>query len=599
MKNKKFCFAILAALSVLCFSFSALAQTPDNPPPGGPPDFDGPPPGFDGPPPQFGPGGFGPGGPGGPGGMMQQETKLVKQFDKDGDKRLNAEERKAAREFLKQQPVRRGPGGPGGPRGGMGFGGRENQEPPKPGAKLSPADVKSFKSEPLYDAQTLRTFFLEFEDADWEKQLAEFKNTDVEIPAKVTVDGKVYPDVGVHFHGMSSFMMVGEGQKRSLVLSFDYAHPDQQIGGYNRLNLLNSHEDPTFLHSVLSLKIAREYMPAPKANYARVVINGESWGLYVNQQHFNKDFLKENFGTTQGARWKVPGSPMGRGSLAYLGEDAAAYKTIYEIKTKDDPKSWADLIKLCKVLNETPADKLQAALAPLLDIDGALKFIAWDNALSNGDGYWTRTSDYSIYEDDKGRFHVIPYDANETFSSGGGFGFPGGPGGPGGRFGRGGPRFGGGTNGVNPPNMTGTNTGGMGPGFAGRGRGPGGGGGVELDPLAVANDASKPLISKLLAVPELRARYLAYVRDIAENWLDWNRLGPIVTQYQTLIADDVKADTRKLDSYEAFVNGISGENQNEAQPGAPGGGRATSLKAFAEKRRAYLLKYQVIKKPNS
>ena len=40
------------------------------------------------------------------------------------------------------------------------------------------------------------------------------------------------------------------------------------------------------------------------------------------------------------------------------------------------------------------------------------------------------------------------------------------------------------------------------------------------------NDESKPLRSKLLAVPALRARYLSYVRDIAEKWLDWKTLGP-------------------------------------------------------------------------
>ena len=44
-------------------------------------------------PPPFGPGGFGPGGFGGPAG---QKRKLVQQFDKDGDGRLNATERKAA-----------------------------------------------------------------------------------------------------------------------------------------------------------------------------------------------------------------------------------------------------------------------------------------------------------------------------------------------------------------------------------------------------------------------------------------------------------------------------------------------------------------------
>ena len=49
---------------------------------------------------------------------------------------------------------------------------------------------------------------------------------------------------------------------------------------------------------------------------------------------------------------------------------SADYKRIYEIKTKDDPKAWADLIRLFKVLNETPPDKLEAALAPILDVDG-------------------------------------------------------------------------------------------------------------------------------------------------------------------------------------------------------------------------------------
>ncbi|MBI2946282.1 MAG: CotH kinase family protein, partial [Verrucomicrobia bacterium] len=401
----------------LCFAFSVLGQNAGVPgrglgPPPGPPGFDGPP-----------PLGFGPGGPGEPrgpgrggiGGMMRQDLKLVKQFDKDGNSRLDAAERKAAREFLQRE------GMPGrGGRGGFRFGGRGGEmEPPQPGPKLSPVDVKSFPDAPLYDAQTLRTFFLEFEEADWEKELVEFHNTDVEVPAKLTVDGKTYQDVGVHFRGMSSFG-VGEGRKRSLNLSLDLVHEQQQLGGYRTLNLLNSHEDPTFLRTVLYHHIAREYIPAPRANLVRVVINGESWGIYVNAQQFNKDFIKDWFGTTKGARWKVPGSPGGRGSLAYLGDDLSEYKRVYEIKSKDDPKAWADLLKLCKVLNRTPADKLEAALDPLLDIDGALKFLALENALINNDGYWIRTSDYSIYRDEKKRFHIIPHDANETFARAGG-----------------------------------------------------------------------------------------------------------------------------------------------------------------------------------
>jgi hypothetical protein len=524
--------------------------------------------------------------------MMQQQTKLVAKFDTDGDQRLNVEERKAAREYLTQQRGNRGPGGPGGPGGRRGRFGPpgEDQSPPQPGPKVSPADVPPVADTPLYDPLTLRTIFLEFESADWEKELIAFKNTDVEVPAKLVVDGKSYPDVGVHFRGMSSFG-VGEGRKRSLNLSLDFVHKDQQLGGYRTLNLLNSHEDPTFLRTVLYYHIASNYLPAPKANFVRLVINGESWGVYVNVQQFNKDFVKEWYGTTKGARWKVPGSPGGRGGLTYLGEDPASYKRIYEIKTKDVPAAWEGLIRLCKVLSETPLDELEKALAPLLDIDGALKFLALENALINNDGYWVRASDYYLYQDKTGRFHVLPYDANETFSGAGGPGFPGGPGGrgpgmgPGRRFG---PAFedapaAGPQPAVDTPPE---------PRLAAAARS----GGVELDPLTGLNDTSKPLRSKLLAVPSLRARYLGYVREIAEQWLDWNKLGPLALQDAALIATELKADTRKLYSTEAAWKGIAEHFPGTAETGRFGPGPRMSLKSFAEKRRAYLLAHPELKK---
>ena len=474
----------------------------------------------------------------------------------------------------KEKAEGRGRRRPGGRPGGPGGHPDENQEPPQSGPKVAPSQAKSFPDAALYDLGTLRTFFLEFENADWEKELADFHGTDVEIPAKLTVDGRVYADVGVHFRGASSFMMVGEGRKRSLNLSLDFVHEKQRLGGYRTLNLLNSHEDPTFLRPVLYSQIAREYIPAPRANFVRVVINGESWGVYVNAEQFNKDFLQEEFGTTKGARWKVPGSPHAQGGLAYTGDEVESYKRNYELKSKDDPKAWADLINLCRVLNQTAPDKLERALEPLLDIDGALKFLALENALIINDGYWIRSSDYSLYKDVKGRFHVLPHDVNEIFMLPGGPGFGSGPG----RRGRPG--------GAADPN----GAPGPGPNQSPRVNG------VELDPLIAANDASKPLLSKLLAVPSLRTRYLGYVRDIAERWLDWKKLGPVAQHHHTLIAADVKADNRKLESTDAFMKGVTEDIPAAGTSGGPGGSRSTiSLKSFAEKRRAFLLSHPAVK----
>jgi spore coat protein CotH len=501
-----------------------------------------------------------PGGPSRGPGFGGEERKVVAKFDKNDDKRLDTVERKAAREWLASDAAG-GPRGFGGRRGG--FGGR-GVVPGSPGSRLAPAEVRSFPNAPLYDLTTLRTIFLQFENSDWEQELAAFYNTDVEVPATATVDGKAYKNVGVHFRGASSFMMVPDGSKRSLNLTFDFVDEKQEIGGYRTLNLLNANGDPTLVRTVVYSQIAKEYLPTPRANYVRVVINGESWGVYVNAQQFNKDFTRDFFKSTGGARWKVPGSPGGRGGMEYLGDDPATYKRTYEIKTKDDPKSWAALITLFRVLNETPPEKLEAALKPMLDVDGVLKFLALEIALVNSDGYWTRASDYNIYLDEKGLFHVLPHDVNEALADEGGRGGPPpgfGPGGPGGRPG-------------GPPDVL--IVPGPPPGRGGRGFGGFGRATAELDPLIGLDDASKPLRSKLLAVPALRQRYLSYVRDIAERWLDWKTLGPRVAQYQALIADDVKADTRKLYSFEAFQNDVAESER--------------SLKAFVEKRRAYLLK---------
>jgi len=431
---------------------------------------------------------------------------LLARFDRDGDKKLNATERSAALNAL------------GGNRSRSYFG-------QAAGAKISPASVRSVPaSVPFYDPGTLRTLFFEFEDSNWERELMAFKQTDIEVPATLTVDGKVYKDVGVKFRGNSSFSMVPEGQKHSMNVSMDAFVKDQSLLGFTTLNLLNSHADPSYVHAVLFLQATREFMPAPRANYVRVVINGESWGIYPNVEQINKTFLKEWYKTGEGVRWKVPGSLNARKGLEYWGDDPARYKGAYEIKGKDDPKAWAAFVEMVRVLNTTPPDRLEAALAKILDIDGALRFLAIDNTFTNNDGYWTRGSDFSIYLDPTGKFHMMVNDVNEAFGGvGGGFATNGGPFGP--------------------------------------------------DPLVGLNDPSKPLRSKLLAVPALRAKYLAYTREIATKWLDWKVLEPLVAKYQTLISGDVKADTRKIYSFSEFEEG------------------PILLKQLADRRRAMILNY--------
>ena len=466
------------------------------------------------------------GGFGGGFGGSRAEVALVARYDADGDGRLNRAERDLARN--------RGVSAAAGASTGNGAAGSTTE------ASLRPDDVEIYDDESLYAPDVLRTLFIDFEYGDWESELEYFYDTDVEVPATITVDGREYPDVGIHFRGNTSFSSVPSGLKRGLNLSFDFVDEEQRLLGYRTVNLLNGFGDPTFLRQVLYLRIANEYYPAPKANFLRVVINGEDWGIYVNVQQFNSDFTREAADSNE-ARWHIPGSFGSRGGLEYLGENEALYRREYEIRNKDETENWVKLIELTRVLNQTLPDQLVAALDPIFDIDGALRFLAVDNALLNSDGYWSRNSDYSIYLDEDGRFHVTSYDVNEALRE----------------------------------SMSRRGT---------------GGGGIRLSPLEGSRDGSKPMLYRMLMVPELRERYLGYVADVAQNWLDWERLGPIVDDYRTLIGDAVAADERKLYSTEQFELGVDGVGSGGGfgGPGAPPG---LTLRALIEQRQAYLLEW--------
>jgi Ca2+-binding EF-hand superfamily protein len=538
------------------------------------------------------------GGPGfGRGWPRMEKRELVPEFDKDGDGRLNQEERKNARESLNDDSA----GGPGGRRRGLrgGFGRGGGRDPATPGPRVTPEEAATFPDAGLYDSAVLRTLFLDFEQDDWQQEMADFKDSDVDVPATLTVDGKVYPNVGVHFRGMSSFMMVPEEYKRSLNVAVNFTDADQRLYGHRTLNLLNGNGDPSMMSSALYSHIASKFIPVPKANFVKVVLNGESWGVYVNSQQFNTDFVKEHFGTSKGARWKVRGNPGADGGLRYLGDELSEYKQRFQMKTKDKEEAWERLIELCRILEETPPDQLAGELESIIDVDELLWFLALDVALVNSDGYWTRASDYSLYLDKQDRFHVIPHDMNEAFhgaheSGPGGFRGPPGFGPPNG-FGRPdgfGPPAGFGPPpgrevppGVDEPNGD-NEEGGVIVEQPRRPRGRGGfgppnEGSIDLDPLVNDDNPRMPLRAKVLAVPRLRQQYLRNVRTIAEQ-MSWEKVGPVVRQLRELIEAEIQADTKKLSTFDAFVEATRDESAD------------SGLRHFLEGRRKYLLEHEEI-----
>ncbi len=526
--------------------------------------------------------------------MPSPTVDLFELFDKDENGRLEGEELKLALIEARSggAPRQRGPRG-----------NRGTTIKTEPGRKVSQDDAESYPEYDLYDQSIMRTVFIDIDSETWEKDMATLKNFGVDIAADVTVDNKTYSDVGLRFRGNSSFFTVSEGQKRSLNLTFDWADEKQNLYGYRTLNLLNSHADESYVRLALYSHIASNFTAVPKANYVHVVINGESWGVYVNEQQFNTDFTKENFGSRGGRRWK---SPPGRGgtSFAYKGEDSQDYAG-YELKSKDTPEAWKALIAATKTIADAKPSEFDK-VDETISIDRILWFLAVDNVLLDMDGYYQRGADYAIYQEPKfDRFHILPYDNNETFRAQGahgpGFGAgPGGPGGggpgmggPGGQRGRGGPPGGGPPRG-GPPRGFGPPGGGGPP--PGRGGPPGNQNQGErlppfdLDIFAGIDQPLAPFINKLFQSPSVKARYVAHVRTIHEQWNDWTVVSPVINNYRDLINEEIEQDTRKLTTNKGYRDSL-GMGKSQGPDQSPG------LKAFFKGRKAYLDKVAELKRP--
>ena len=244
-------------------------------------------------------------------------------------------------------------------------------------------------------------------------------------------------------------------------------------------------------------------------------INGENWGVYINLQQYNKDFLAEQFGTKGGVRWKV--GPGRGGALTYAGDDPTAYQETYQLKTNNVEAPWQGLIALCKMLDETTSDaELTENLPSLLNIDQVLWQLAVSNVFMDDDGYIHKvaiTLSIKMLRVDSILYRMITTKASDSVERDAAV-------------------------------------------LAVEVRVVGHGGDLEngmASPIAHESNAARPLIHRLLSNPEWRARYLAHVRTVADEWLDWEVLGPIVNEYQELIDAEVQQDNKKLYDYQDFA----------------------------------------------
>lgn len=410
----------------------------------------------------------------------------------------------------------------------------------------------TLKSQSFYDIGTIQEIKIVFSQSNWDYMLDTAKAGDESylMAQTVTINGTVFDSVGVKYKGNSTYK--ANQTKNPWHIELD-TYKSQDYQGFKDIKLSNVAKDPSFLREVLTYEVARKYMVAPRSNYAVVYVNGSQIGLYSNSEAISKTFVKLHLSSNTETFIKC-NPPAGAGpgttdypNLVYEGTDSADYYAGYELKSDH---GWNDLIAFTDTLKNHVA-----AIEEFLNVDQTLWMHAFNNGLVNLDSYSGGfAQNYYLYRMENGQFYPVVWDMNESF----------------GQF-----------------SMTGTisltNTTSK----------------AQMTHLLHSNDASWPLIQKLLSVPMYKRMYLAHLKTIiTENFtsnsgvnasLFYNRAQALYS----LIDNAVSLDPNKLTTYAQFqsniTNDVSSGGGGGPGGGGPGGSSSPGLKILMDARATYLL----------
>ncbi|MBT7481882.1 MAG: T9SS type A sorting domain-containing protein [Flavobacteriales bacterium] len=358
----------------------------------------------------------------------------------------------------------------------------------------------------------IRKIEIFFNEPNWDDTLDVYYVNDIGqrlIADSVLIDGVSDQDVGVKYKGNSSYNI--NNMKNPISLKLDYVHNGQSIDGYNVLKLSNGFRDPTFVREVLGYEMAREYIPASKATYANVFINGTWNGLYTLVQSVDDDFLNEHFYERKGPFFKVDntnvtvsGCPGGPNGIWKYFSDTNCLQKAYEMQSTAD---WTPLGNFLDTLNN-----YFTVVENVLDVDRTLWMMAYNNLLVGLDGPVNAIPhNFYMFQDNNNRFSPILWDMNMTF----------------GTF----------TNGFQPP-VTPTTL-------------------QQLDVFHGSTNAQNRMTTQMFSDDRYKRMYIAHMRTIMNEQFANNNYYNRALQLQAIIDSSVSVDPNGFYTYNEFISNLT------------------------------------------
>jgi len=235
------------------------------------------------------------------------------------------------------------------------------------------------------------------------------------------------------FQSDGSIHLIGFGSRLFKKLTWACKF-DKKFLGRKAIKLRAMASDPTLIRENVSAELYKAVgVPVQEGAYARVFINGDTYGLYTIIDSFSKKWVagyvhgdaKKDIGISYKLYAKIPQYP----DFRYVGDDVQDYTEFYlpdEYEEKDvDPSNpstqYNRIMEFIKKFNDwaNSSDKSVKELGKFFNIEAVLRLLVIDTLILALDNFWLRMSNAALYYNpERDNYVILPYDFDKVLNGG-------------------------------------------------------------------------------------------------------------------------------------------------------------------------------------
>lgn len=274
----------------------------------------------------------------------------------------------------------------------------------------------------VFDETEIHTYELTLDPAVWAALQANARDEQY-AEADLSAAGQSIARVGLRFKGSLGTLtscIADDGTltcgKLSMKLKLDEYVPEQRFFGLKRLVFNSMAFDDSLLHERLAYRVYREMgVIAPRSVHARLIINGEDWGVFSLVEDVDGRFTKSRFADGDGNLYKEAWP-------SNFDPDILADA----LETNEEVADHTALVAFQAELLAATPEELPFVVADYLDLDNTFAYLAVDDAIHNWDGIaafycvegYCENHNFYWYQDElESRFALIPWDLDNTFET--------------------------------------------------------------------------------------------------------------------------------------------------------------------------------------